>query len=209
MGQYLEVHPVNPQPRFIREAAAVLNRGGVIAYPTDSCYALGTLASSKSGLERICAIRRIHPQHRFTLLLRDLSEAGTYAVFDTPTYRLLRAHTPGPYAFLLAATREAPRRLLDPKRKTIGLRVPDHPVAQAILAEVGAPLMTSSLILPGQDLALTDPQDIYARLEHELDLILDSGILSSAPTTVVDLTGKEPTVVRLGKGDPAAFLPGS
>jgi len=205
MGQYVQIHPVNPQPRIIREAVAVLKREGVIAYPTDSCYALGALAVNKTGLERICAIRGIDPQHRFTLLLRDLSEAGTYAVFDTPTYRLLRAHTPGPYAFLLPATREAPKRLQDPKRRTIGIRVPDHPVARALLEEVGQPLMTSSLILPGDDLALTDPQDIRDRLENDLDLILDGGILPAVPTTVVDLTGPAPVVVRVGKGDPTAF----
>jgi len=205
MSQFLSIHPQTPQPRLIRQVAVVVNRGGVIAYPTDSCYALGTSVANTTGLERICRIRDIDPGHRFTLLLRDLSEVGIYANFGTPVYRLLKATTPGPYAFLLPATREVPRRLQDAKRKTIGLRVPDHPVAQALLEELGAPMMTSSLILPGEDAALTDPEFIRDRLEHQLDLIVDGGPCSSEPTTVVDLTGDVPEVVRVGKGDPSPF----
>jgi tRNA threonylcarbamoyl adenosine modification protein (Sua5/YciO/YrdC/YwlC family) len=205
MGEFLSIHPQTPQPRLVARVAEVLRRGGVIAYPTDSCYALGTAMANKAGLERICRIRGLDPDHRFTLLLADLSEAGTYARFGTPTFRLLKATTPGPYAFLLPATREVPRRLQDAKRKTIGLRVPDHPVARSLLQEFGSPLMTSSLILPGDEFALTDPEIIRDRLEHALDLIVDGGICSSEPTTVVDLTGEAPEVVRLGKGDPAPF----
>ncbi len=205
MSQFLSIHPQTPQPRLIRQVAEVVNRGGVIAYPTDSCYALGTSVANTVGLARICRIRDITPGHRFTLLLRDLSEVGTYAKFDTPVYRLLKATTPGPYAFLLPATREVPRRLQDAKRKTIGLRVPDHPVAQALLEELRARMMTSSLILPGEDAAMTDPEFIRDRLDHELDLIVDGGICSSQPTTVVDLTGDVPEVIRVGKGDPTPF----
>ncbi len=205
MSNYVSIHPVTPQPRLIEQVVKVVERGGVIAYPTDSCYALGTAMANKAGLERICRIRGIDPGHRFTLLLHDLSEAGTYAKFDTPVFRLLKTVTPGPYALLLPATREVPRRLVDPKRKTIGLRVPDHPIALALLRALGAPMMTSSLILPGEDAALTDPEDIRDRLERSLDLIVDGGDCSSEPTTVVDLTGEEPVVVRVGKGDPTPF----
>ena len=205
MSKRVAIHPVTPQPRLLERAVAVLRDGGVIAYPTDSCYALGTAMANKAGLERICRIRNIDPGHRFTLLLSDLSEVGTYARFDTPEYRLLKAATPGPYAFLLPATRDVPRRLQDAKRKTIGIRVPDHPVAQALLRTHGEPIMTSSLILPGEDLALTDPDDILDRLERQLDLVLDGGICASEPTTVVDLTGASPEVIRVGKGDPALF----
>ena len=204
MNQSVPVHPVNPQPRFIQQAVALLEDDGVIAYPTDSCYALGTRAANRAGLERICRIRGLDPDHRFTLLCRNLTEAALYAVFDTPVYRLLRATTPGPYAFLLPASREAPKRLMD-KRRTIGLRIPDHPIPLALLEALGGPMMTSSLILPGEDLALTDPQEILERLGHHLDLVLDGGFCGAEPTTVVDLTGGTPRVVRVGKGDPAPF----
>jgi len=205
MGEYLRIHPETPQPRLIAEVVRVLEQGGVIAYPTDSCYALGTTLANKAGLERICRLRGLDPDHRFTLLLADLSEAGVYARFGTPVFRLLKSTTPGPYAFLLPATREVPRRLQDAKRRTIGLRVPDHPIARAILQALGSPLMTSSLILPGDDFALTDPEVIRDRLEHALDLVVDGGICSSEPTTVVDLTGEAPEVLRVGKGDPTPF----
>lgn len=205
MSDVLEIHPVNPQPRLVDRAAEILRRGGVIAYPTDSCYALGTAAANKVGLERICRIRGLRPDHRFTLLCRDLAEAGVFCVFDTPVYRMLKAATPGPYAFLLQASREAPKRLLDAKRKTIGLRIPGHPIPLALLDALGAPMMTSSLILPGEEAALTDAEEIEGRVGHRLDLILDGGFCSPEPTTVVDLTGAEPVVVRVGKGDPAPF----
>jgi tRNA threonylcarbamoyl adenosine modification protein (Sua5/YciO/YrdC/YwlC family) len=206
MAEYLEIHPVTPQPRLIHRAAAVLQDEGIIAYPTDTCYALGCSVGNKEGLERISRIRGMDPHHRFTLICRDLSESATYAVFDTPVYRLLKAHTPGPYAFVLRASKETPRRLLDPKRKTIGMRVPDHPIAHALLEELGAPMMTSSLILPGDEEPLTDPQEIRRRLDHELDLIIDGGICGSVPTTVVDLTEETPRIIRKGKGAPEPFL---
>jgi tRNA threonylcarbamoyl adenosine modification protein (Sua5/YciO/YrdC/YwlC family) len=206
MAEYLDIHPVNPQPRLIRRAAIVLQDEGVIAYPTDSCYALGCAVGNKTGSERIARIRGMEGRTRFTLICRDLSESATYAVFDTPVYRLLKAHTPGPYAFVLRASKETPRRLLDPKRKTIGLRVPDHPIALALLAELGAPMMTSSLILPGDEEALTDPLVIRSRLDNELDLIVAGGRCGATPTTLVDLTEAEPKVLRMGKGDPTPFL---
>lgn len=206
MAIYLTIHPVTPQPRLLKQAADVVRDGGVIAYPTDSCYALGCAVGNKAAIERICRIRDMDTAHRFTLICRDLSELSTYAVFDTPTYRLLKANTPGAYAFVLEATKEVPRRLLDPKRKTIGLRVPDHPIALALLGELNAPMMTSSLILPGEDMAITDPIDIRARLDREVDAIVDGGVLSATPTTVIDLTSDPPGIVRRGKGDPAPFL---
>lgn len=205
MTKYLDIHPVDPQPRLIRQAAEVVAEGGVIAYPTDSCYALGAAVGNKAGLDRICRIRGLDPSHHFTLICRDLSESATYAIFDTRVYRLLRAHTPGPYAFVLRATKEVPRRLMDAKKKTIGLRVPDHRIALALLEELNAPMMTSSLILPGDDAALTDPTEIQERLDHTLDLVIDGGICAGEPTTVVDLTGEFPSIIRVGKGDPSPF----
>jgi tRNA threonylcarbamoyl adenosine modification protein (Sua5/YciO/YrdC/YwlC family) len=206
MNKVLQIHPVDPQPRLIRQAADVVGEGGVIAYPTDSCYALGSAVGNKAGLDRICRIRGLDPSHHFTLICRDLSESATYAIFDTRVYRLLRAHTPGPYAFVLRATKEVPRRLMDAKKKTIGLRVPDHRIALALLQELNAPMMTSSLILPGDDAALTDPTAIQERLDHSLDLIVDGGICAGEPTTVVDLTGDFPSIIRVGKGDPSPFV---
>jgi tRNA threonylcarbamoyl adenosine modification protein (Sua5/YciO/YrdC/YwlC family) len=205
MSQFFKIHPVNPQTRLVYRAARIVRDGGVIAYPTDSCYALGSAVGNKSGLERICRIRGMDSKHPFTLICRDLSEATHYVVFDTPVYRLLKAHTPGPYAFLLKASREAPRRLMDPKRRTIGLRVPDHAIALALLEELDAPMMTSSLILPGDEVALTDPEEIRNRLEHQLDLVIDGGFCGADPTTVVDLTHEVVEVLRVGKGDPAPF----
>ncbi len=205
MSTYLEIHPETPQPRLVRQAAEIVREGGVIVYPTDSCYALGCAIGEKGPLERICRIRAIPMDHRFTLVCRDLSESATYAVFETSVYRLLRANTPGAYAFVLRATREVPRRLMDPKRKTIGLRVPDHPVARALLTELDAPMMTSSLILPGETGALTDPVEIRDRVGKLVDLVIDGGMGGSDPTTVVDLTGDAPRVLRVGKGDPSPF----
>jgi tRNA threonylcarbamoyl adenosine modification protein (Sua5/YciO/YrdC/YwlC family) len=205
MSQFFTIHPENPQPRLIRQAAGIVKDGGVIACPTDSCYALGAAAGNKVGLERICRIRNLNPNHPFTLLCRDLSEATLYAVFDTPVYRLLKANTPGPYAFILRASREVPRRLMDTRRRTFGMRVPDHRIALALLEELDAPMITSSLILPEEHQPLTNPEEIRRRLEHQLDLIIDGGYCSAEPTTMVDLTGEEPRIIRVGKGDPAPF----
>jgi tRNA threonylcarbamoyl adenosine modification protein (Sua5/YciO/YrdC/YwlC family) len=205
MSAFVEIHPQTPQPRLVRQAAEVVREGGVIVYPTDTCYALGCAIGEKDARDRIRRIRGIPPDHRFTLICRDLSESATYAVFDTSVYRMLKANTPGAYAFILKGTREVPRRLMDPKRKTIGLRVPDHPIALALLTELDAPMMTSSLILRDETEPLTDPETIRERLDHQVDLIIDGGMGGSDPTTVVDLTGEVPRVIRVGKGDPSPF----
>jgi len=200
MSQYFELHRQNPQLRLIRRAAAIVRAGGVIAYPTDSCYALGCHIGDVAALERLRRIRGADRHHHFTLVCRDLRDIGRYARIDTSQFRLLKAATPGPFTFLLPATRELPRRLQHPKRRTIGIRVPDHIVPQLLLAELGEPLMSSTLLLPGEDLPLTDGEQIRARLEHQLDAILDGGHCGIEPTTVVDLAVSPPVVVRLGKG---------
>ncbi len=205
MSQYFQIHPQSPQKRLVQQAAAIVQAGGVIVYPTDSAYALGCRVGDKAALERICAIRRLGTDHQFTLACRDLSEIATYAVVGNSEFRLMKAHTPGPYTFILPATREVPKRLLHPKRRTIGLRVPDHVIAQALLAAIGAPLLTTTLVLPGDADPLTDPQEIRARLERQVDLVIDGGPGGREPTTVVDLVGPEPVVVRAGKGDAAIF----
>lgn len=206
MSQFFQIHPVNPQARLIAQAAEILQRGGVVVFPTDSAYALGCRLEDKGALERIRRIRRLDDNHNFTLICRDLSELGTYARVDNAAYRLIRNHTPGPYTFILKATSEVPRRLLHPKRRTIGLRVPDNRIAQALLAAMGEPLMSVTLILPGEELPLTDPYDIRQTLEHELDLVIDGGYCGLEPTSVVDLSGEgEPVIVRRGLGDVAAF----
>ncbi len=205
MSQYFQIHPQSPQKRLVHQAAAIMQAGGVIVYPTDSAYALGCRVGDKAALERICAIRRLGTDHQFTLACRDLSEIATYAVVGNSEFRLMKAHTPGPYTFILPATREVPKRLLHPKRRTIGLRVPDHVIAQALLAAIGAPLLTTTLVLPGDADPLTDPQEIRARLERQVDLVIDGGPGGREPTTVVDLVGPEPVVVRAGKGDAAIF----
>ena len=205
MAQYFEVHPVNPQPRLIRQAVDILRRGGVIAYPTDSSYALGCQLDDKDAMERIRDIRRVDKHHNFTLVCADLSQLAQYARVGNSDFRLLKAHTPGPYTFILEATREVPRRLQHEKRKTIGLRVPDHPVVRALLAELGEPIASSTLILPGEALPLADPQEIRARLEHQLDLVIDAGPCGMEPTTVVVLEDGVAEVVRVGRGDPAPF----
>src|SRR5690606_27158615 len=198
MSQYFEVHPLNPQRRLIRRAAEIVRAGGVIAYPTDSCYALGCHIGDKGALERLRRIRQADRHHHFTLVCRDLSEIGRYAKVDTWQFRLLKAATPGPYTFLLPATRETPRRLQHERRRTIGIRVPDHPVPQMLLEELGEPLMSSTLILPGDPLPLTDGKEIRARLEHEVDAVLDGGNCGVEPTTVVDLAVIPPAIVRRG-----------
>lgn len=200
MAQFLQIHPENPQARLISQAAEVLRRGGLIIYPTDSAYALGCHIGDKMALDRIRAIRRLDKHHNFTLMCRDLSELATYARVDNKDFRLIKKHTPGPYTFILPATAEVPRRLMHPKRKTIGMRVPDTPIALALMEELGEPLMSSSLILPGDKEPLTDPDDIRQTLEHQVELIIDGGFCGLEPTTVVDLTGSAPVVTRQGCG---------
>jgi tRNA threonylcarbamoyl adenosine modification protein (Sua5/YciO/YrdC/YwlC family) len=205
MTQHLVVHAVDPQRRLIRRAVEVLRSGGLIAYPTDSCYALGCRIGEKQAMQRLRRIRQVDEAHHLTLVCRDLSEIAQYARVDNVQYRLLRAATPGSYTFILRATREVPKRLLNPRRRTIGLRVPEHPVARALLEELGEPILSSTLILPGDDYPLSDGGEIRDRLDREVDLILDAGSCGLEMTTVVDLTGETPVVVRLGKG-PVALL---
>jgi tRNA threonylcarbamoyl adenosine modification protein (Sua5/YciO/YrdC/YwlC family) len=205
MSQYFTLHPINPQLRLIHRTVDILRAGGVVVYPTDSCYALGCLVGDKDAMERIRRIRAAGKDHNFTLVCRDLSEIATYARVDNPTFRLLKACTPGPYTFILPATREVPRRLQHPKRKTIGIRVPDHAVPHALLTELGEPLMSSTLILPGDDAPLTDPEEMRTRLEHQVELVMDGGPCGLEPTTVVDLSGEVPKVLRAGRGDTAPF----
>jgi tRNA threonylcarbamoyl adenosine modification protein (Sua5/YciO/YrdC/YwlC family) len=201
----LELHPVNPQARLVRQAVELLRGGGVIAYPTDSCYALGCHIGDKDALERIRRIRDADRHHHFTLVCRDLTEIARYAKVDTRQFRLLKACTPGPYTFLLEATRETPRRLQHEKRRTIGIRVPDHEVPRMLLAELGEPIMSSTLMLPGDDLPLNDADEIEARLGREIDALLDGGACGVEPTTVVDLAAWPPVVLRQGRGSLAPF----
>ncbi|MGZ5093609.1 MAG: L-threonylcarbamoyladenylate synthase [Burkholderiales bacterium] len=200
MAQLFTVHSENPQPRLIRQAAEIVRRGGVMVYPTDSCYALGCRLGDKAAMERIRAIRNVDERHHLTLVCRDLAEIGQYARVDNVQFRLLKAATPGSYTFILQATKEVPKRLLHPSRRTIGLRVPDHKVAQALLAELGEPLLSSTLLLPGDDEPLNDADQIRDRLERRVDLVLDAGSCGILPTTVVDLTGDAPVITRVGKG---------
>jgi tRNA threonylcarbamoyl adenosine modification protein (Sua5/YciO/YrdC/YwlC family) len=200
MSQLLELHPKNPQLRLIRLAAEAVRAGGVIVYPTDSCYALGCALGEKAAMERIARIRQTDKDHHFTLVCRDLSEIARYARVENWQYRLLKAATPGPYTFILEATRVVPRRLQNPRRRTIGLRVPDHPVPLLLLAELGEPLMSSTLSLPGDPYPLTDAKEIYGRLRHQVEVVLDGGNCGLTPTTVVDLAGGAPVIVRVGKG---------
>lgn len=200
MSQFFAIHPVNPQARLIKRAAEIIRAGGIIVYPTDSCYALGCHIGDKAAMERIRAIRGIDTRHHLTLVCRDLSELATYARVDNQQFRLLRAATPGSYVFILEATRELPKRLQHPKRRTIGLRIPNHPVVNALLAELGEPLLSSTLLLAGDEHPQTDAQEIRERLERQVDLILDGGSCGIEPTTVVDLTGPTPALIRAGKG---------
>lgn len=206
MAQYFVIHPTHPQPRLIARAAEIVRGGGVIAYPTDSCYALGAHLGDKAAMERMRRIRGVDERHHFTLMCRDLSELGAYARVDNRQYRLLKALTPGSYAFILEGTKDLPRRILHPRRKTIGLRVPDHAVALALLAELGAPLLSTTLVLPGDEAPLEDAATIRSRLEAAVELVLDGGPCGTTPTTIVDLTGAAPEVVREGKGPLAPFL---
>jgi tRNA threonylcarbamoyl adenosine modification protein (Sua5/YciO/YrdC/YwlC family) len=205
MSQYFELHPHNPQVRLIRQAAEILRRGGLIAYPTDSCYALGCHIGDKDSLERLRRVRGADRHHHFTLVCRDMAEISRYARMETWQFRLIKSATPGPFTFLLPASRETPRRLQHEKRRTIGVRIPDHVVPQLLVAELGEPIMSSTLLLPGADLPLTDGQEIRARLERELDAVLDMGHCGLEPTTVVDLAGEGIEIVRQGRG----VLPGT
>ena len=205
MAQYFAIHPTHPQPRLIREAAEIVRRGGLIAYPTDSCYALGCHLGDAGAQARLRRVRGMDEKHHLTLMCRDLSEIAAYAIFDNAQFRILKAATPGSYTFILRATREVPRRLMHPRRKTIGVRVPAHAAARALLAEMGEPMLSATLLLPDTDVALSDAPHIRAALEHQLDLVIDSGPCGTEPSTVIDLTGETPELVRLGKGDPARF----
>lgn len=205
MSQYFKVHPINPQARLLRRAAEIVRDGGVIAYPTDSCYAFGWNIGDKQALEKVRLIRRTERDHDFTLVCRDLSDIATYARVENSTYRLLRSLTPGPYTFILRATHEVPKRLQDPKRRSIGIRVPKHTIVQSLLDELGEPLMSSTLLLPGDPLPLSDPEEIRDRVQSLVDAIIDGGACGVEPTSVIDLSHGEITVLRKGKGDISAF----
>jgi tRNA threonylcarbamoyl adenosine modification protein (Sua5/YciO/YrdC/YwlC family) len=202
MSQYFDVHPDNPQQRLLRQAAQILHAGGVAALPTDSSYALVCHLDDKAAAEALRRIRQVDDKHHLTLLCRDLSELASYARVDNRQYRLLKQATPGPYTFILEATKEVPRRVSHPSRRTIGLRVPDHKVAQALLAEMGQPLLATTLILPGETEPLNDPQEIRERLQKQVQAVIAADACPMEPTTVVDLTTDEPAIVRLGRGDP-------
>jgi len=205
MAQYFSIHPQDPQPRLVKRAVEIVRAGGLVVYPTDSCYALGCHIGDKAAMERIARIRRTDAKHNFTLVCRDLSEIAAYAKVDDWAFRMIKNHVPGPYTFILPATRVVPRRLQNPKRKTIGIRVPDHRVAQALLVALGEPLMSSTLMLPGDAQPLSDPDEIRERLEHSVDLVIDSGPCGLEPTTVVEFDAAGMRVVRHGRGDAAAF----
>lgn len=205
MAQFFELHPENPQQRLLKQAVTLLTAGQVLAVPTDSCYALVCHLDDKAAAERLRTIRRIDDKHHLTLLCRDLSELANYARVDNRQYRLLKAATPGPWAFILEASKEVPRRLSHPARKTIGLRVPDHKVLQELLTLHGAPLLATTLIPAGETEPLNDAQEIRARYQHDLAAVIDAGACPLEPTTVIDLTGDEPEILRRGRGDPAAL----
>jgi tRNA threonylcarbamoyl adenosine modification protein (Sua5/YciO/YrdC/YwlC family) len=205
MAQYFEVHPANPQQRLIRSAVDIVRKGGLMVYPTDSCYALGCHIGDKGAMERLRRVRQVDVHHHFTLICRDLSELAQYAVVDNIQYRALKAATPGSYTFILKASREVPKRLLNPKRNTIGVRVPDHNIVRALLEEMGEPLLSSTLMLPGDELPLNDMDEIRDRMEYDVDVVIDGGPCGVEMTTVVDLTGDMPVIVRRGKGSTAPF----
>ena len=205
MSQFFQIHPQSPQTRLIKQAVEIIKAGGVIVYPTDSSYAIGCHIGDKAAVERIRRLRQLDDKHNFTLVCCDLSQLGLFAKVDTGAFRLLKAHTPGPYTFILDATREVPRMVLHPKRRTIGLRVPGHPIAMALLAELGEPLMSVSLIMPGASEPLSDPYEMRQLLEHHVDLIIDGGLGGLEASTVINLVDSEPQVVRIGCGDPSAF----
>ena len=205
MARYFDVHPVDPQPRAIGQAVEILRGGGLLAYPTDSCYALGSSLDNREGRDRILALRGLDERHHFTLVCADFAQLGQLVHVDNATFRSIRAATPGCYTFILPATKEVPRRLLHPKKKTVGVRIPDHPVVHALLERMGEPILSSTLLLPGEEEPLTDGWEIKERLDHLLDGVIDSGECGDVPTTVIDFSDGAPEVVRVGAGDPARF----
>lgn len=205
MSQFFQIHPENPQQRLVKQAAEIIRNGGLAVIPTDCAYALACRLGDKKSTERVQRLRQLGPKHNFTLLCRDLSELSTFAKVDNSKYRLLKAHTPGAFTFILEATREVPRLLMNPKKRTIGIRVPQNAIAMALLEEMGEPLMSSSLILPGDDFPLSDPYEIRERLEHELDVVVDGGHCGFEATTVIDMTDETPVLMRQGVGDASAF----
>ena len=205
MSQHFKVHPVDPQRRLLQRAVDIIRGGGIVVYPTDSSYAFGWHIGDKPALDKIRWIRQTERDHDFTLVCRDLSEIATYAKVDNSEYRLLRAHTPGPYTFILRATHETPKRLQDPKRRSIGIRVPDHPIAQGLLEILGEPLMSSTLLLPGDSVPLTEPEEVVTRVGKLVDAIIDGGACGMEPTSIIDFSRGDIAVLRKGKGDTSAF----
>ena len=205
MAKYFDVHPVDPQPRAIAQAVQILRDGGLIAYPTDSCFALGCSLDNQEAKDRILRIRGLDERHHFTLVCADFAQLGQFVQLDNAVFRAVKAHMPGPYTFILPATREVPRRLLHPKKRTVGVRIPDHPVVQALLRALGEPILSSTLLLPGDDEPMTDGWQIKERLDHVIDAVIDSGESGLEPTTVVDYSEGYPEVARVGAGDPTDF----
>ena len=206
MSQFFYVHPENPQKRLMKQAAEIIEKGGVIIYPTDSGYALGCAIDDKNALERMCHIRKIDKKHNFTLVCKDLAEIAVYARVDNSAYRMLKSNTPGAYTFIFKSTKDLPKRLMNPAKRTIGIRIPDNAIALALLEELSTPLMTTSLILPGKTSTEFDPEDIRDHLEQQVDLIINGGYLGESPTTVIDLSDDEVTIVREGAGDLTPFI---
>lgn len=205
MGQLFIIHPKNPEPRLIKQAVKIIQKGGIVVYPTDSAYAIGCKLENKQALDRIRLLRQLDEQHYFTLVCKDLSQISIYATIDNSTFRLLKAHTPGPYTFILNATKEVPRRLLHPKRYTIGIRIPDNQIVQAMLAELGEPIMSITLSLSGQNYPMIDARNIYDVLGHQVDIVIDGGMGSLEPSTIVEMIDGTPHIVRVGKGDVSIF----
>src|SRR3954454_19865938 len=205
MARYFDVHPDNPQPRSVAQAVALLRSGALIAYPTDSCFARGCMIGNAEGLDRIRQIRQLDDKHHFSLVCRDFAQLGQFVQINNAVFRSVKAATPGPYTFILPATREVPRRLLHPRKKTVGVRIPEHAVTQALLAELGEPLLSSSLLLPGDEEPMTQGWEIKERLDHAVDAVVDAGECGTMPSTVVDLSQGEPEILRVGAGDPARF----
>ncbi|WP_224386197.1 L-threonylcarbamoyladenylate synthase [Pseudonocardia sp. ICBG1293] len=205
MARYYDVHPQNPQPRSISQVVDLVRSGGLIAYPTDSCFALGCSLGNRDGLDRIRQIRKLDDRHHFTLVCAEFAQLGQFVQISNAVFRAVKASTPGSYTFILPATKEVPRQLLHPKKKTVGVRIPDHATTQALLAELGEPLLSSTLLLPGHDEPMTQGWEIKEELENQVDAVIDSGDCGTEPTTVVDLSGDEPEIVRYGAGDPSRF----